>query len=83
MQKGKYVTAEEAVSVITTGDRVFIHGSAATPVPIVKAMQARHKEIHHVELVSITTMGDLDFDNPLWLEKAFYRRFTPATSIAR
>jgi acyl-CoA hydrolase len=72
MQKGKYVTAEEAVSVIRTGDRVFIHGSAATPVPLVKAMQARHKEIHHVELVSITTMGDLDFDNPEWRESFFF-----------
>lgn len=57
MAKGKYVSAEEALTILKTGDRVFIHGSAATPVPLVKAMQARHKEIHHVELVSITTMG--------------------------
>ena len=62
----KYVSAEEAVTVIKSGDRVFIHGSAATPVPLVKALQGRHKELRHVELVSITTMGDLDFDNPLW-----------------
>ncbi len=68
----KYVSAEEAVASIKTGDRVFIHGSAATPVPLVKAMQARHHELHHVELVSITTMGDLDFDNPLWRESFFF-----------
>jgi acyl-CoA hydrolase len=67
----KYVTAEEAVSVIKSRDRIFIHGSAATPVPLVKALQARHKEICHVELVSITTMGDLDFDNPLWRRSFF------------
>jgi len=35
-------------------------------------MQARHHELHHVELVSITTMGDLDFDNPLWRESFFF-----------
>jgi len=68
----KYVSAEEAVATIRTGDRVFIHGSAATPVPLVRAMQARHHELHHVELVSITTMGDLDFDNPLWRESFFF-----------
>ncbi len=61
-----YISAEEAVSIVKTGDRVFIHGSAATPVPLVKALQQRYNEIHHVELVSITLMGYLDFDNPLW-----------------
>lgn len=71
MFKIKYVTAAEAVSEVKSGDRVFIHGSAATPVPLVKALQARHKEISEVELVSITTMGDLDFDNPLWRESFF------------
>jgi acyl-CoA hydrolase len=66
-----YKTAGEAVKEVKSGDRVFIHGSAATPVHLVKALQARHKDLHHVELVSITTMGDLDFDNPLWRESFF------------
>jgi len=66
-----YITADEALQEVKTGDRVFIHGSAATPVALVKALQARHNEIHHVELISITTMGDLDFNNPLWRESFF------------
>lgn len=72
MQKGKYISAEEALSVVKTGDRVFIHGSAATPVPLVKALQARHHNLHHVELVSITTMGDLDFENPVYEGSFFF-----------
>jgi acyl-CoA hydrolase len=70
--KEKYMTAEEALQAVKSGDRVFIHGSAATPVPLVKAMQARHKELHEVELVSITTMGDLDLDNPVWAGIFFF-----------
>ena len=66
-----YISAEEAVSVVKSGDRVFIHGSAATPVPLVKALQRRYNELHHVELLSITLMGDLDFENPLWRESFF------------
>lgn len=66
-----YTTAEEAVKEVRSGDRVFIHGSAATPLHLVKALQARHRELHHVELVSITTMGDLEFDCPLWCESFF------------
>src|SRR5579859_1211699 len=72
MTKGKYKTAEEALTAVQTGDRVFIHGSAATPAPLVKALLDRHKEVHHVELVSITTMGELDFNNPLWRESFFF-----------
>ena len=71
MDKVKYVTAAEAVAQVKTGDRVFVHGSAATPGPLVRALQARHPELKHVELVSITTMGDLDFDNPLWRDSFF------------
>jgi acyl-CoA hydrolase len=81
MQKGKYMSAEEALSVVKTGDRVFIHGSAATPVPLVKALQARHHELQGVELVSITTMGDLDFENPVYAERFFFNSlFVSATT---
>ena len=68
----KYISAEEALRYVQTGDRVFIHGSAATPVCLVQALQARHKEIHHVELVSITTMGDLNFNDPVCRESFFF-----------
>jgi acyl-CoA hydrolase len=79
----KYVSAAEAVATIKTGDRVFVHGSAATPVPLVKAMQARHHEIHHVELVSITTMGDIDFDNPKWRESFFFNSLFVSTNTRK
>lgn len=72
MSKEKFISAEQAVTEIKSGDRVFIHGSAATPVCLVKALQERHRELHHVELVSITTLGDIDFDNPLYREAFFY-----------
>lgn len=61
MKPVEFISAEEAVQCIRSGDRVFIHGSAATPVHLVKAMQARHAELRDVELVSITTLGDIDF----------------------
>jgi acyl-CoA hydrolase len=56
-----YITAEEAVQCIKSGDRVFIHGSAATPVHLVKALQQRYEELNDVELVSITNIGELEF----------------------
>ncbi len=70
--KKKMVTAEQAVQVIQSGHRVFIHGSASTPVPLVRAMQARHRELKNVELVSITNMGELDFNAPEYRESFFF-----------
>ena len=72
MPHPKYISAGEAVQVIKPGNRVFIHGSAATPVCLVKALQARHAELNDVELVSITTLGDLDFNNPLYRDSFFF-----------
>lgn len=67
-----YISAEEAVQVVKSGDRVFIHGSASTPVNLVEALHRRHKELERVELVSITNIGDLDFDNPEYKKSFFF-----------
>lgn len=68
----KFITATEAVKTIKSGDRVFIQGSAATPIHLIKALQSRHWELKDVELVSITTIGDLDFNNPLYNNSFFF-----------
>lgn len=72
MKKPLFVSAAEAVKVIKTGDRVFIHGSAATPITLVNAMQERHSELQRVELVSITTLGDVDFDKAEYRNSFFF-----------
>lgn len=60
----KYTSAEEAVKVVRSGSRVFIHGGAATPVHLINALLQRKHELRDVELVSITTLGKIDFDDP-------------------
>lgn len=62
--ESKIIQAAEAVKFIKSGNRVFIHGGAATPVCLVKAMQQRSAELENVELVSITSLGDVTFDQP-------------------
>jgi hypothetical protein len=41
MSVKQFMSAAQAVKYIQPGNRVFIHGSAATPVCLVKAMQQR------------------------------------------
>lgn len=66
-----YVSAEQAVSLVKSGQRVFVHGSAATPLVLMRALFARAAELSHVELVSISTIGDLDLQQPE-VQRAFF-----------
>jgi acyl-CoA hydrolase len=56
----QYVTAEEAVQQVKNGDRVFIHGSAATPMVLVNSLLNRAGSVKDVELVAISTYGHID-----------------------
>ena len=59
-----WMSAAEAVRLVNSGDRVFIHGSATTPVRLLQALLELHTELHGVELTAISTFGDLGFDRP-------------------
>ena len=54
----------DAVRHIRSGQRVFIHGSAATPGSLLKALLARAGEVTNIELVAISTLGEIDWDRP-------------------
>jgi acyl-CoA hydrolase len=58
------VSAEEAVSVIKSGDRVFVHSVAAAPRHLLQAMTARAGELRVVEIVSLHTEGDAPYAAP-------------------
>lgn len=66
----KFVTAEEAVSVIQSNQRIFIHSVAMTPHRLIDAMTARADELRNVELVHIHTEGDLPYCN-----RQYYKSF--------
>lgn len=59
-----YQFAEQALSVIQPGDRVYVHGSAQTPTFLLKALASHAPRLRNVELVSITVFGDVQLDRP-------------------
>lgn len=61
MKTVKYISAEEAVKVIKPGDRVFVHGGAATPHHLLRKMVERAPELWDVELISISLQGPAPF----------------------
>ncbi len=66
-----YISAEEAVNIVNSGERVFIHGSAATPLHLVEALLNRAGQIRDIELVSISTLGKIDWNRPE-VKESFY-----------
>ncbi len=62
--KKKLVTAEEAVSAIKSGDRVYISGNAATPYVLMHALAKRKDELEDVELVHVLLMGEDPLSRP-------------------
>lgn len=66
-----FITADEAVQAIKSGDRVFVQGSAATPQTLLKALERRSAELSNVEIVSLTTLGEMCLAKPEY-EGIFY-----------
>jgi acyl-CoA hydrolase len=56
-----YISGEEAVKIIKSGDKVFIHGGAATPHFLLQKMVDRASELQNVELISISSQGSALF----------------------
>lgn len=55
------VSAAEAVSVIQSGHRVYVHQGCAQPEPLLAAMTARASELRNVEVIHMAMMGSVEY----------------------
>ncbi|MBZ0263528.1 4-hydroxybutyrate CoA-transferase [bacterium] len=68
--QSKRCTADEAVQVIQSGQRVYIHPGCAVPETLIEAMVRRSEELEGVEVVHILTMGAAPYAEPE-MQKSF------------
>ncbi len=61
-----YQSPQQALSVIQSGMRLFVHGSAQTPLFLLKALAKEAPRLRDVELVFITVQGDIEIDQPAY-----------------
>lgn len=61
-------TPAQAIALVKSGDRVYVHGSAATPSALLGALLDRAGELRGIDLVAISTLGDIDWNRPEVLE---------------
>jgi 4-hydroxybutyrate CoA-transferase len=53
----RFVTADQAVELVRSGDRVYLHEAAMAPLELMEALVRRAPELQDVETVSIHTEG--------------------------
>ena len=60
----KAVSAEEAVKVIKSNDRIYIQAAASASQILINAMSARHEELRGVEVCHLHIEGDAPYADP-------------------
>jgi acyl-CoA hydrolase len=60
----RYVSPEEALSVVQSGNRIFVHGSAQTPSFLMKHLALQSHRLRNVEVVNASVYGDMVVDKP-------------------
>jgi acyl-CoA hydrolase len=58
------VSAEKALSIVKSNDKVYVQAAAATPILLVKALADRHEELRDVEVCHLHTEGPAPYANP-------------------
>lgn len=76
-----YVSAEEAVSIIKSGDRIFGHGSACTPNLFYEELAKQSPRLKDVELVSITQQGSVEIAKPEYKDSFFIKSLFTSTPV--
>lgn len=60
----KTVTAQEAMRVLKSGDRIFMTGNASVPQVLLKALTERAPELENLRVIQVLTIGQADYVKP-------------------
>ena len=77
----QYVSAEEAVSVIKSGNRIFSHGSACTPNLLIDELARQSSRLKGVEFVSITQQGSVEVAKPQYKDSFYINSLFVSTPV--
>ena len=71
----KAVTAEEAVKIIKSNDRIYIQAAAAAPQELIDAMTDRHEELRNVEVCHLHLEGRTPYADPIYKDSFHVNSF--------
>jgi acyl-CoA hydrolase len=77
----QYVSPKEALSVIQSNQRIYIHGSAHTPTFLLKHLALEAPRLKNVEIISISVYGDLYVDKPAFRDSFYFNSLFVSASV--
>lgn len=77
----KIKSADEAVQIIKSGDCIFVHGSAGTPLTLTAALGRRAHELQNVEIMNISLLGDLQLNMDAYPDSFFLNSLFVSANI--
>lgn len=81
MKNYSFTSASNALDLIESNQRVFVHGSAATPTFILEELAKRKETLSNVELVSISTFGPMPLADEDYAGSFFFNSFFVSSNI--
>ena len=77
----EYVSAQEAILEIKSGDRVFSHGSACTPNFLLNELARQSDRLRNVEFVAITQQGNVEIAKPQYKDSFYINSLFVSTPV--
>ncbi|WP_299368077.1 acetyl-CoA hydrolase/transferase C-terminal domain-containing protein [Winogradskyella sp.] len=69
------VSAEEALKIVKSNDKIYLQAAAAVPSVLVKALADRHEELRNVEICQLHTEGEAPYANPEYADSFHVNSF--------
>jgi acyl-CoA hydrolase len=76
-----FKTAEDALQLLQSGDRVFVHGSAATPQTLLQALTEHASRLRSVEITAVSTLGKMTIAEPAYADSFYFNSLFVSDNI--
>jgi acyl-CoA hydrolase len=76
-----YTSVQEALSHIQSGDRVYVHGSAATPLCLLGGLAQYSDHLRNVEIIAVSTLGELAIATPAFKDRFYFNSLFVSDNI--
>ena len=79
----KFIAPEAALQVIKSNNRIFVHGSAATPHTLLRALEGRMGELSGLEMVNISLLGNTGLTDKKYDANIFFNSLFVSSPVRK
>jgi acyl-CoA hydrolase len=77
------VSADHAVSVVSSHQKVFVQGGASTPLTLLNALSRRSDELRSVDIIHLSTLGESSIYDPAYSNSFYFNALFVSNSTRK